>query len=343
MLRFPSVDVDELSRTAHIVHSVRRGVLRKVILALDLSVGLESRSIGIQLQKFFFEAASLFVEHFLAHNPISELALVALRDSTCVVLSQLSASAHFHLKALRESFSSSGEFSLANALTTAHHILAPAPAYTSKEVLLLTASHRTSDPAPAASLPTLQGAVERIAAIGARVSVIGWDAEVFAFRRTAARLGGFYVVPSTRAQLLEFVRAASMPAPVARGSRGPPVLEAVGFPERLIGQETTLCNCHLAVSPVTFRCPRCLTHTCRTGAPCPTCGLPLILFPHLERTRSHLRTFALFPPVEHPSKLRCAGCNCPAGPRFECPACHTQFCESCRDTALSLHGCPLCM
>ena len=129
---------------------VKRGVLRSLFLVMDASKHT-SQPDALMLPSriaVMVEAASAFVTDFFDQNPISTLAVIVTRDGRAELVTEPSCNPRQHLQALQRIIDegSRGESSLQNALELARESLNSVPAFTSREVVMVSASLSSCDP-----------------------------------------------------------------------------------------------------------------------------------------------------------------------------------------------------
>jgi len=121
----------------------------------------------------------------------------------------------------------------------------------------------------------------------------------------------------------------------------------MGFPQRKMANNPSLCVCHKLPKYGGYFCPQCNSKFCELPIDCQICGLTLISSPHLARSYHHLFPVPTY--VEslcNNPKLYCYSCQRHVQvntPTFSCPACSRFFCSDCDDYVHeSLHNCPGC-
>lgn len=127
--------------------AVHRGLSRHLLLVVDLSRSVNERESGTTLHALLLRATQAFIVDFFDANPLSQLAVVALRDGLAERLTELSGSPSRHIRALA-SASIGGDCSLLNGLLVATAALRTVPKHSSREVLVVYASLHSCDPSP---------------------------------------------------------------------------------------------------------------------------------------------------------------------------------------------------
>ena len=285
---------------------VKRGVLRSIFLVLDASKQAADSDADMRPSRLAVEvdAASAFVRDFFDQNPISTLAVIATRDGRAELLTELSCNPRHHLQALAKlgEEGGRGESSLQNALELARESLHAVPSFTSREVLLLSASLNTCDPG---DIHTTVAALKRDKL---RTSVFSLLAEIYIHRRIAEVTGGDFGVCASAAHLRDLVLGLVPPRPseVAGGSAPTNNLIRVGFPLKRAREAGALAafsaggGMAVAVSEAPYRCPQC--EACHTELPtqCQVCQLKLMSSVELTKTYHHLFPVASFAEAERP-------------------------------------------
>ena len=320
----------QLRREAREVQvGVKRGVLRSLFLVLDASRQASENDPEMRPSRLavMVEAASAFVTDFFDQNPISTLAVIATRDGRADLLTELSCNPRQHLQALKTLGEDvgRGEASLQNALELARESLHAVPSFTSREVVMLSASLSTCDPG---DIYATAAALKRDKL---RTSIFSLLAEVHIYRRIAADTGGEFGVPVSVAHLRELVLALVPPRPTeATGGAAPSnSLIRVGFPQK----RARAAGATIAFSPgggmaavmadAPYTCPQCeASHTelptqvHRHRWTCVPAG------PAASNSHASARCSAWCPPPPHaPPPLPCLS-------RSQCQVCNLKLMSS---------------
>lgn len=340
---------------------LQRGLLRHVILVIDLSAAPTAVDMAPSRAGAVVGAASVFVSAFFDSNPISSLGLFTARDGVATKVCDLTGNSKTVRAALKEAAGTvtsplpcSGSFSFEYVLRATTGVLSLHPNIATREVIILHSALASVDPGD------VFAALADAVTARVRVSVLSLAGEVFLAARVAADSGGAYNVPENVDGLRSMLLAHC--APPAR--RAADALEAekagptpVGFPMRHHEAEA-LCACHHKLRSATYECPRCSARACDVPSQCAVCGLRLLSALALARSY-HL----IFPVVTFfASKTvggSCAACQEPfalnadadradassasASDARECPTCGLRVCIACDDTIHhDLHVCPGC-
>ena len=306
----------------HQVHvGVKRGVLRSVFLIVDASRAASEADADFKPTRLaaIVEAASIFVAKFFEQNPVSTLAVIVMRGGCASQLSEPSCNPRQHLKALASlgaegARADAGEASLQNALQLARESLHAMPGFTSREVLLLSASLSTCDPG---NILTTIASLQRDKL---RCSIVSLSAEVFVCRKIAADTGGDYGVPTSSDHLRELVLRQVAPRPILSGGAAPSnALIRVAFPARQPSVAPTLgfapgASAHAAtVLHAPFRCPQCSAAHSDLPTQCQICQLKLMSSTELTKTYHHLFPVQSFTETKRPREDAAAAGGAPWG------------------------------
>lgn len=171
-------DRDRLTRARQqrISQSIRRGIIRFLVVALDCSTSAMERDYRPTRLEACKGALSHFVTEFYDQNPISQLALLATRDRTAEKLTDLSGNARTHVDILGKIQHADGLASLQNTISLALKVLKHIPNYGHRELLVVYNSLSSCDPGDI--FATVRQAIDgRL-----RVSVVCTAAELFICR-----------------------------------------------------------------------------------------------------------------------------------------------------------------
>lgn len=361
------------------VSGVRRGIIRFTVLVVDSSAALAETDLKPSRAEAVCAACGEYVREYFDQNPISQLAVVTTRDGVAARLSGLSSNPDLHIDAIQEvlRLGPYGEPSLMNALALARTLLAPIPAYGTREVVVAYGALATCDPGD------IHTVVSALADDKVRVSAVGLAAEMTILRTLAAKTGGVYRVALGGEHFAELMAEHVIPPPTTAG-RTPASLIRMGFPmlKRLPEPRRFWNNPDLRPRRLGYECPRrnCGAWLSEMPCECVLCGLTLVSSPHLARSYHHLFPVPKFRPLPERERrgdgsdeegedddeeeddddamkdveaqqpgmiVRCTGClkllPRAAALRLECPRCKNIFCLDC-DAFVhdGLHHCPGC-
>ena len=285
------------SRGQEVLVGVKRGVLRSVFLIIDASKAAGDADMDMRPSRLavMLDAASRFVSEFFEQNPISTLAVLATRGGRAEILSEPSCNPREHLRALKllgsNPASARGDASLQNVLELARESLHSVPSFTSREVLLLSASLSSCDPGD------IFQTVAALKRDKLRCSIFSLQAEVFICRKIAADTGGDFGVPSSAQHLRDLLLALVPPRPMNAGPGAVAPTNSlirVGFPRRQSDAKPTLGfspgapanKATLCYAP--YRCPQCDAAHTDLPTQCQICQLKLMSSVELTKTYHHL-------------------------------------------------------
>lgn len=289
---------------------VKRGVLRAIFLIVDASRAASEADPDMKPTRLaaMVESASRFVSDFFEQNPISTLAVLATSDGRARLLTEPSCNPRQHLQALTQlgedggRSCGSGEASLQNVLELARESLHSVPSFTSREVVLLSASLSSCDPG---DILTTVASLQRDKL---RCSIFSLQAEVFICRKIATETGGEYGVPTSAEHLSELMLALVPPRPTTQGGPMPShSLIRVGFPSRQQLAAPTLgyapgadAKTGAKMCEAPYRCPQCQAAHTELPTQCPICQLKLMSSVELTKTYHHLFPVPAFVEAKRP-------------------------------------------
>ncbi|MCJ1410494.1 hypothetical protein MMC19_004579 [Ptychographa xylographoides] len=153
---------------------LQRGIIRHLILVLDLSTAMAERDLRPTRYLLTLRYAQEFVLEYFEQNPISQLGIIGMRDGLAIRVSDMSGNPNDHvstIQALREQ-EPKGNPSLQNALDMARAALFHAPSHGTREILLVFGSLLSSDPGD------IHTTITALASSHITVSVIGLAAQI---------------------------------------------------------------------------------------------------------------------------------------------------------------------
>ncbi|RKO95969.1 Ssl1-like protein, partial [Caulochytrium protostelioides] len=210
--------------------TVRRGIVRNVVLVLDASAAMADQDLKPNRMETTLKLARQFITAFFDQNPLSHLSIVVTRGGLAERWTQASGNPTDHIDALQSKGPTRdlyGEPSLLNALSLARTILAHAPAHGTREVLTVFGSLTSCDPGNIYDLiPQLNQ--DRIT-----VNIIGLASEVHVCKAVCASTRGQYRVIMNEDHFDEIMTGWTPPPPLVRedGDARPRLME-MGFPRR---------------------------------------------------------------------------------------------------------------
>jgi transcription initiation factor TFIIH subunit 2 len=280
---------------------LQRGIIRHLILILDLSTAMTEKDLRPTRYLLTIRYATEFVVEYFEQNPISQLGVIGMRDGIAVRVSDMSGNPTDHvtaINALREK-EPQGHPSLQNALEMARAALFHAPSHGTREILLIFGSLLSSDPGD------IHTTISTLVSSHISATVIGLAAQVAICRTLVSRTNPAlnpdeaYGVALNEQHYRELFMRATTPPITARssatgGTTAPEddanksTLLMMGFPSRVFESSKTFCACHSRPSRGGYLCSRCQSKVCALPSTCPACGLTLILSTHLARSYHHL-------------------------------------------------------
>ena len=284
----------ELYRLLKDTTPLQRGIIRHLLLVLDLSTAMSEKDLRPTRYLLTLRYAIAFVTEFFEQNPISQLGIIGTRDGLALTISPLSGNPNDHISNIQKLHEQEpkGQPSLQNALDMARAALFHAPTHTTREVLILFGSLLSSDPGD------IHTTISALVSSHITVAIIGLAAQV-AICLTLANRTNPSLPPSQtynvalneihyRDLLMRATTPPTTPHSSAKDSGAKSSLLMMGFPSRIVDPSPTLCACHSRTTRGGYLCSRCSSKVCSLPTQCPACGLTLILSTHLARSYHHL-------------------------------------------------------
>jgi len=299
-------------RVSRRTETVQRGIVRKVLLLVDLSSAVEERDF-LPSRKFHLKrAAQSFYRSFTESNPLSTVGLMVASEGVAYLASSIISSEEM-VGAVIGKTEGAGKFSLTAALESAAAFFEGCSYL--KEIVLIVSSISFFGRSPYLVINSILGK-------GIKVHAIHFCAELEILKRVSEESEGVFGVverPEDLAVLLDLV---SVPGPYA-GQNRLAMLE-VGFPKYV--RETSLCACHFEMTEDGYVCPFCTTKVCAVAGACPICegilSAPVHLLKALHWTDSA-------PEFASSGPGACQACGVQSSSAQECPVCKSKVCVSC--------------
>jgi transcription initiation factor TFIIH subunit 2 len=291
--------------------SVRRGMIRYVVVVVDCSMAMDLSTDGaFQPDRWSVVVAKMtdFIREFLKQNPLSYVQLISMQNCKAIKLTDFSGIDTAHCYALA-ALKPSGEASLQIALAEACSSLRLAPSYSTREILVLHSTTTTCDPA---DIFTTVAAVKKLRV---RCSVLSISCEVYIFRHVSQETNGDFHVCQDPADLIETLRRYITPLETLDdGTPHNAAFVRMGFPTQKVDAHASLCITTQTFEREGYDCPQCKTKVHQLPVRCPICGLALVLSSHLARSYHHLSPLQEFERPIHlvPPEQLCFACKEPA-------------------------------
>ncbi|KAJ2967343.1 hypothetical protein NUW58_g10480 [Xylaria curta] len=165
---------------------LQRGIIRHLVLVLDMSFAMLEKDLLPSRHQLTMAYASEFVREYFEQNPISQLAVIGMRDGIAVRISDMSGNPGDHLEKLQGWVKQDpqGNPSLQNALEMCRGALFHTPTHGTREVLIVYGALMSSDPGDIND--TLHSLIkDRI-----RVSIVGLAAQVAICEELCSKTNG---------------------------------------------------------------------------------------------------------------------------------------------------------
>lgn len=354
-----------------ITQSIRRGLIRYLVIALDCSLS----SLDNDYKPCRMEASKACLEKFILEffdqNPISQISTIVTRDRIAERISELSGNAKNHIHLVKGLMKAEGLASLQNTVSLAISTLRHIPNYGHRELLIIYSSISTCDPGD------IFKTIKEAKKLKIRINVICLLAEIFICKQLAELTGGTFTVALDATHLSELLQRHTVPPPeVEEENAAVTDFIYMGFPKRVfdVNPSYGFEGKKMKLSTDAYICPRCHTRTTDIPTNCCVCNLQLNSSSHIARSHHHLFPVPNF--IEFEMKtidevltpvcldstwtnsnenqgfngaadFRCQGCLDGLGFEgkivFKCPQCFSIFCVEC-DLFIhdSLHNCPGC-
>ncbi|GFP52612.1 general transcription and DNA repair factor IIH subunit ssl1 [Trichoderma asperellum] len=118
MLNLAGYEAERRRRLLRDTTPLQRGIIRHLVLVLDMSFAMAEKDLLPTRHRLTLSYAAAFVREYFEQNPISQLAIVGMRDGVAVRISDMGGNPAEHLERLRdlEGQDPQGNPSLQNAL-----------------------------------------------------------------------------------------------------------------------------------------------------------------------------------------------------------------------------------
>ncbi|KAI5180251.1 transcription initiation factor TFIIH subunit 2 [Nematocida sp. AWRm80] len=305
-------DINNRLRVNRRTENVRRGIIRKVLLVLDMSVSVEERDMLPSRKWHLKRAVVEFYRAFMESNPLSTMGLMLVEDGAAHLVTPIISDTECIVEALG-ACEGKGKFSLSAGLEGAQVFFQGCSLM--KEIVMLVSSISLFGRCPYQPINQL---IEK----GVKIHVIHMAGEIDILKKTSKNSGGIFGVINTPEDLTTLLGLICVPVPYT-SSRRLSMLK-VGFPRTI--SETSICACHLKLTEHGYECPFCTTKVCSVPGVCPICENILTAAVHLLKALHWIDSAPVFEPA---SESTCRGCNISYESMYKCPDCQSILCIDC--------------
>ncbi|KAK2196157.1 bifunctional von Willebrand factor A-like domain superfamily/TFIIH subunit Ssl1-p44/TFIIH C1-like domain/Zinc finger [Babesia duncani] len=325
----------------------KRGIIRYVILfnshncsnlviIFDISDRMRETDFKPDRCYCAFAVLKKFIKELFHQGPITQLAIVGLRDKESILISPLGSNPNEQIERLGSVIKEGarGVASLQNGFEMCLTILEDLPCYTTREVLVIFGSTRTFD------VGNILVTLKRLINSHITVSAISLSPEIYILKHICDETQGRYFVAMDSTHLRTLFNDFTIPPKWKPWME--PMLTKVGFPPFEKASTASLCACHSKLTYQAYICPQCHSKFCSIPIKCKCCGLYLVSPPDIARTFHHLIHPKVF--IQESTTNICFSCNYSTNNGARCPDCQCFFCEYCNQYIhKELHQCPFCM
>ena len=135
-------------RTLRDTTPLQRGIIRHLVLVIDMSAAMAEQDLRPSRYGLTIDYACQLITEYYEQNPISQMAIVGMRDGVALPLSHMSGNPHDHITALQLEAKSEprGDPSLQNALEMARASLFNVPVHSTREIMVVFGALVSADP-----------------------------------------------------------------------------------------------------------------------------------------------------------------------------------------------------
>ncbi|KAI4599236.1 hypothetical protein KJ359_002195 [Pestalotiopsis sp. 9143b] len=225
---------------------LQRGIIRHLVLVLDMSFAMAEKDLLPNRHELTMAYGREFVREYFEQNPISQLAIIGMRDGVAVRISDMSGNPADHLEKLAHwtKQEPQGNPSLQNALEMCRGALYHTPSHGTREVVIVYGALMSSDPGD------IHETISAVIKDRIRVSVVGIAAQVAICAELCAKTNGgsdaTYTIALHEQHLRDLLLDITTPPATRATEQSNASLLMMGFPSRTIttGDTITFCACH---------------------------------------------------------------------------------------------------
>ena len=278
-------DRSHRAKARRITSSIRRGLIRYVVFAVDCSSAALEKDYRPSRLECIKSVGRKFVLDYFDQNPISQMSVIITKDRVAKKITELSGNPKYHEGQIANLDSAEGEASLQNVVNLSLNILRNIPEYGTRELIIVYNSLKTRDPS------NIFETIAEAKRLKIRVSVICTAAEMYVCKKLTEDTGGVFGVAMDPPHLSELLMLHVAPPPDLKNrSQLATDFIYMGFPKKTVQSNVVLAVDGNRPTPVTtsYVCPRCFTRCTELPTQCGVCRLQLTSSSHIARSHHHL-------------------------------------------------------
>lgn len=274
-----------LAKAKRITTSIRRGLIRYTVLAIDCSASAIEKDFRPTRLECIKLVGKIFIQDYFDQNPISQMSIIITKDRIAKKITELSGNPKYHENQISNLDQAEGEASLQNVVNLSLNILRNIPEYGTRELIILFSSLKTRDPSD------IFETIAEAKRLKIRVSVICTAAEIYVCKKLTEDTGGVFGVALDPLHLSNLLMHHVVPPPDLKNrSQLATDFIYMGFPKKTVQSNVVPAIDGNRPKPVTtsYICPRCFTRCTELPTQCGVCRLQLTSSSHIARSHHHL-------------------------------------------------------
>lgn len=292
--------------------NVRRGVVRKLLLIIDMSEAIEEKDFLPSRRHHIRNSLISFFRSFSESNPLSTIGMLTAANEGAQMVTSIISERETILAALSGS-PGAGKFSLTAALESASAFFQGSAFL--NEIVLIVSSLSFFGKSPFPIVNYLLGK-------GVKIHTVHMAGEMHILRKMSEESGGVFGVVDSIEDIFTHLELICVPVPYT--STGRLSMLPIGFPDEV--EEDSICACHLQMTRHGYECPFCTTKVCEVPGVCPICEGMLSSAVHLLKPL-HWTNSAPASICNGPGE--CAGCQTQTHAAYICSKCESKVCAEC--------------
>ncbi|CAD8087993.1 unnamed protein product [Paramecium primaurelia] len=264
-----------------------------------------------------------FIEQFLECNPLSQIGIAVAEEYKCKTILDFTSSC-VNIKQYLSTIHSINEagFSMAACLQTALHVFSTTQLHAQSSILFVTTSTYSDDKLD------LNEWSEKCESAAIQINVISFAGAIHQLIKITQATDGQYLCPINEYQFSQEIQKFISPQE-SKNHKMITQLVKIGFPQKLIVSQPTLCQCHLEIVYNFYKCPVCYSKVCSPPLLCPICSTWIVL-PHQILRSDGFNTLAVFEIINDGLDHICYGClESTTDIHSTCERCKNFFCLDC--------------
>ncbi|CAD8164800.1 unnamed protein product [Paramecium octaurelia] len=298
-------------------------IMRNLLIIIDTTKSSKVSDFKPSRLAVALQFLPAFIEQFLEGNPLSQIGIAVAEEYKCKTILDFTSSC-VNIKQYLSTIHSINEagFSMAACLQTALHVFSSTQLHAQSSILFVTTSTYSDDKLD------LNEWSEKCQSAAIQINMISFAGAIHQLIKITQATDGQYLCPINEFQFSQEIQKFISPQET-KNHKMITQLVKIGFPQKFIVSQPTLCQCHLEIVYNFYKCPVCYSKVCSPPLLCPICSTWIVL-PHQILRSDGYNTLGVFVIINDGLDHQCQGClESTSVIHSTCERCKNFFCLDC--------------